>query len=254
MQKVYFHTFGCRVNQYETEAMREKLVQIGYDISENFAESDLCMINSCSVTAQADQKCRQFVRKVLRENPKVRMVLTGCYATRAPDDLRAISPRIEVFSNQEKDSIPEIVSGCSLLSNSSPLLTLFHAHTRAFLKVQDGCDATCTYCIIPRLRPQMESRSLEEIRSEFVSLVRKGYKEIVLTGIRLGSYGLSSSGGRVGKTRGNLVALLQNLIQIPGKFRIRLSSLEITELTDELISLARSSDTICRNFHLPLQS
>ncbi len=254
MRSVYFHTFGCRVNQYETESMRQKLSDIGYRVEGDYKSADLCVINSCSVTAEADRKCRQFVRRVLRGNGSARVLVTGCYATRDPDEVRRISPRIEVFSNQEKDLIPEAVSGCSLSASDSPLLNFFAGRTRAFVKVQDGCDAVCTYCIIPKVRPQMKSRPIPEIRAEVRNLIAHGYKEVVLTGIRLGSYGLASSGGRVGKIPGNLADLLRNLIEIPDDFRIRLSSLEITEVTDELLALVRSSEKICPSFHLPLQS
>ena len=254
MQSVFFHTFGCKVNQYETEAMREKLLKFGYHVARDSASSDVCVINSCSVTAEADSKCRKYVRGVLRKNAKARVLVTGCYATRAPEELRRISPRIEVFSNQQKEIIPEAVSGCSLSSEMSPLLTFFAGRTRAFVKVQDGCDATCTYCIIPKVRPEMKSRPVSEIKKDAESLLSQGFKEIVLTGIRLGSYGLSSSGGRVGRVHGNLTALLRELAALPQDFRIRLSSLEITEVTEELLELVVSSDKICRHFHLPLQS
>ncbi len=248
------HTFGCRVNQYETESMREKIEKMGYASTPNYADSDLCIVNSCSVTHEADRKCRQFVRKILRANLKARVIITGCYATRSPEEIRRISSRIEVFSNQEKKSLPESVTGCSLFIDDSSLLTSFHGHTRAWIKVQDGCDAACTYCIIPQLRPNMESRPVAEILAEVKQLLAQGYKEIVLAGIRLGSYGLSWSGGRVGKTHGNLVSLLTPMIDIPQPFRIRLSSLEITEVTTELLKLAASTSKICPHFHLPLQS
>ncbi len=254
MPSVFFHTFGCKVNQYESESARQKLLKFGYTASDDFSESDVCVINSCSVTEEADKKCRKFVRKILRQNLKTRVLVTGCYATRDPESLRQMSPRIEVFSNRDKDIIPEIVSGCTLSSDESPLLTFFSGHARAFVKVQDGCDAVCTYCIIPRLRPEMKSRPIPEIVAECEGLVRSGFKEIVLTGIRLGSYGLASSGGRVGRFHGNLADLLRSLIAIDERFRLRLSSLEITEVTEEILELAADSDKICRHFHLPLQS
>lgn len=254
MNRVYFHTFGCKVNQYETESLREKLEIRGYSPTHDFKDCQIAVINSCSVTAEADRKCRQFVRKILRSNSEARVIVTGCYATRDPQRLKEVSPRIEIFSNQEKEMIPESVSGCSLLSGESSILTLFSGHTRAFVKVQDGCDAPCTYCIIPKVRPGMVSRKIEEILREVKSLLKIGTKEIVLTGIRLGSYGLSSSGGRVGKNHGELVSLLKEMVQLPGDFRIRLSSLEITEVTVELLDLAKSSNKICPHFHLPLQS
>lgn len=254
LKNVYFHTFGCKVNQYETESLREKLASLGYKTTQDITNSDLCIINSCSVTSEADRKCRQFVRKALRQNEKARIVVTGCYATRDPNEIKKISPRIELFSNQEKETIPEALSGCSLLTSHSSLLTLFNGHTRAFVKVQDGCDATCTYCIIPKVRSKMESRAIDEIKHEVHGLLDQGYKEIVLTGIRLGSYGLSSSGGRVSKIHGNLAALLKELLSLDHIFRIRLSSLEITEVTKELLELAQKEEKICRHFHLPLQS
>src|SRR3989338_1072078 len=254
LETVYFHTFGCKVNQYETESLREKLFQCGYKTTQELAHSDLCIINSCSVTSEADRKCRQFVRRVLRQNRKARIVVTGCYATRDQNEIKKISPRIELFSNQEKEAIPEALTGCSLLAPHSALLTLFNGHTRTFVKVQDGCDATCTYCIIPKVRPKMESRSIAEIKKEAHGLLNQGYKEIVLTGIRLGSYGLDSSGGRVSKIHGNLVTLLKELLSLNGNYRIRLSSLEITEVTKELLELTQSQEKICSHFHLPLQS
>jgi len=263
MATVYFHTFGCKVNQYETESMRQRLQRLGYVSTENWAASDVCVINSCSVTEEADRKCRKFVRRILRENPRGRVLVTGCYATRDPAALREISPRIEVYTNQEKDLIPEILSGCSLSTDESPLITFFSGRSRAFVKIQDGCDAACTYCIIPSLRPEMKSKSIPEVQREVMGLLDAGYKEIVLTGIRLGSYGLAS--GRiptsrrrgnacVARTTGNLADLLRNLIEIPDDFRIRLSSLEITEVTEEILELARNSGKICPHFHLPLQS
>lgn len=251
---VFFHTFGCRVNQYETQSARSRLEKLGCRVSQNPESSDVCVINSCSVTEEADKKCRKFVRRILRENSRGRVLVTGCYATRDPQALRAISPRVEVYSNQEKDLIPELVAGCSLSSDESPVLTFFSGRSRAYIKAQDGCDAACTYCVIPSLRPEMKSRSMAEIVRESASLLEAGFKEIVLTGIRLGSYGLSSSGGRVGRLRGSLTQLLKNLIDLPGDFRIRLSSLEVTEVTEELLELVQSSGKICRHFHLPLQS
>src|SRR5581483_6009006 len=174
MSTVFFHTFGCKVNQYETESLRERLSAAGYQISEDFSQSDVCVVNSCSVTAEADRKCRQFVRKILRSNPRARVLVTGCYATRDPRAVQDISPHVEVFTNQQKDLIPGMLTGCSLSSGDSPLVTLFNGHTRAFVKVQDGCDATCTYCIIPKVRPKMESRTVAQVRAEVEALAASG--------------------------------------------------------------------------------
>lgn len=145
----------------------------------------------------------------------------------------------------------ETVSGCSVFPADSSLISFFEGHTRAFVKIQDGCNAKCTYCIIPKVRPGMESRPAEEILSEIKTLLQKGYKEIVLTGIRLGLYGIDIAGN---EEKPDLVSLLKKIISIKGVFRIRLSSLEITEVSTDLLKLISDSEKICQHFHLPLQS
>lgn len=242
----YFKTFGCKVNQYETELLRTRLEHSGGRTVRDHLQADVCVVNTCSVTAEADRECRQFVRKLLRENERARVVVTGCYATRAPEELRKISPRIETYSNRDKDALPSCF-GFEIASQ--PLgISRFGMRSRAFLKVQDGCRAPCTYCIIPSVRPELTGKPSEEVLREARELVETGHEEIVLTGIRLGLY-RSRKG-----TSLNLTGLLRELLKLPGRFRIRLSSIEVTEVSEELIRLVEREPRLCRHFHIPLQS
>jgi len=241
--KVFYKTFGCKVNQYETELLKARLEHSGAEQSRRLENADLCLVNSCSVTHEADRECRQFVRKILRENTRTRVIVTGCYATRAPKELSQLSSRVEVYSNLEKDKLPSCV-GFEVAGE--PLgIRHFGERSRAFLKVQDGCKAPCTYCIIPTVRPQLWSKPLEQVVEEARQLLKEGYQELVLTGIRLGQY-------RSNKT--NLTRLLKTLLTLPGRFRLRLSSIEVTEISDELIRLIQDTPQICRHLHIPMQS
>jgi len=246
--KLWSFTFGCKVNQYETELLRHRLIGKADHHVQDFKDADICLINSCSVTGFADKECRQLIRKVLRENEHARVIVTGCYATRAPEEVKKISDRLEVYTNQEKEELPSCV-GFEL--NEKPLgIHHFAGRTRAFLKVQDGCQAPCNYCIIPTVRPQMWSKPLSLVLDEALTLIANGYQEIVLTGIRLGLYLGEDKKG----TKTNLVGLLRQLIDLEGHFRVRLSSLEVTEVSEQLIKLVEDSPKICRHFHIPMQS
>ncbi|HNA60915.1 MAG TPA: tRNA (N(6)-L-threonylcarbamoyladenosine(37)-C(2))-methylthiotransferase MtaB [Elusimicrobiota bacterium] len=247
MSRVYFHTFGCKANQYDTELLREKMASGGAVTVEKPADADLCLVNSCSVTAKADQECRQFVRRLLRENDHARVVVTGCYATHAPGELRALSPRVEVYSNAEKNSLPACV-GFEVAPEVFGL-SRFSDRSRAFVKIQDGCRAPCTYCIIPQTRPSYWNKPADQVIQEITTLAAAGHGEIVLTGIRLGLYQGSLEGQRF-----DLAGLLERLVEIPGDFRIRLSSLEVTEVSDDIVLLAARNSKICRHFHIPMQS
>jgi threonylcarbamoyladenosine tRNA methylthiotransferase MtaB len=246
--KIWSFTFGCKVNQYETELLRHRLTGPGDIHVAKPADADLCLINTCSVTAFADKECRQLIRRVLRENPTARTIVTGCYATRAPKEVQAISERVEVYTNQQKDELPSCV-GYEVADR--PLgIHQFAGRTRAFLKIQDGCKAPCNYCIIPTVRPDLSSKPFEQVMAEAEALLANGYQELVLTGIRLGLYrGKTSAGEKL-----DLVDLLRKLVAIPKKFRIRLSSLEVTEVTDRLIEFVKANPKICRHFHIPMQS
>jgi len=245
--KVWTYTFGCKVNQYETELLRHRLTS-GQEssvktIDVKLEEADLCLINTCSVTAFADKEARQMIRRVLRVNPRARLIVTGCYATRVPEEIRKISDKVEVYTNQQKDELPSCV-GFEVADQ--PLgIHQFAGRTRAFLKIQDGCKAPCNYCIIPTVRPEMWSKPLDHVMAEAEALLKNGYQEIVLTGIRLGLY---KDGGTT------LLGLLEKLVRVPMKFRVRLSSLEVTEVSDRLIRFVRDNPKICRHFHVPMQS
>lgn len=248
--KIYFKTFGCRVNQYETEGLRERLLSDGvsYAVSD-FEKADLCVINTCTVTSEADRDALQIARQISRRNPAARLVVTGCLATRSPEEIRKAAPAAVIVSNEEKEDLPSLI-GCLSVPGAAGLQN-FSEHARAFIKVQDGCNMYCTYCIIPAVRPEMSSRQPETIEREVARLVENGYSEIVLCGIRLGRYMSADSSGR----RVDFVRLLERLIALPGDFRIRLSSLEITDITERFLTLAAESDgKICPSFHLPLQS
>jgi threonylcarbamoyladenosine tRNA methylthiotransferase MtaB len=251
-KSVAFHTFGCKVNQYETEELREQMRLGGFAIVPMGAQADVNVINSCSVTADADSSCRQLVRKILREQPDSRVVVTGCYAERAPDDIRDISPRVEVFGNREKPLIAValgVPTSCVQSAAKNGVVALAE-RTRVYLKVQDGCDAHCTYCIIPSVRPNLVSRHPDLLLHEAQRLLEKGYKEIVLTGVRLGRYEAQVESGDVW----DLARLVRQLVSLTGEFRIRLSSIEVTEISDSLIELMRTEPKLCAHFHIPLQS
>lgn len=237
--KIWSFTLGCKVNQYETELLRHRMIGRGDQEVKNIEDADLCLINTCSVTSFADKEARQTIRKVLRNNPRTRVIVTGCYATRAPEEIKSISDRLEVYTNQQKDELPSCV-GFEVAEK--PLgIHQFAGRTRAFLKIQDGCKAPCNYCIIPTVRPNMWSKPEAHVLTELKALLDNGYQEIVLTGIRLGL------------TRG-FIDLLKKMTDVPGKFRIRLSSLEVTEVTDKLIDFVQSNSKMCRHFHIPMQS
>lgn len=246
--KIWSTTFGCKVNQYETELLRHRITKPGDTFVATPEEAELCLINSCSVTSFADKECRQMVRKVLRSNPTARVIVTGCYATRAPDEVKAISPRLEVYTNEEKNQLPSCL-GFEVADQ--PLgIHQFAGRSRAFLKIQDGCKAPCNYCIIPTVRPDIWSKPVDNALAEAKALLDNGYQEIVLTGIRLGLY---RGVGPDGKSE-SLLHLLKRLVAIPRNFRIRLSSLEVTEVTDDLIEFVSETPKICRHFHIPMQS
>jgi threonylcarbamoyladenosine tRNA methylthiotransferase MtaB len=249
-KKVAFHTFGCKVNQYETEELREQLKLGGFSIVPMGDTADVNVINSCSVTADADSSCRQLVRKLLREQPASRVVVTGCYAERSPDELRDISPQVEVFGNREKPLIAislGVPTACVEQAAKSGVVALAD-RSRAYLKVQDGCDAHCTYCIIPSVRPDLLCREPESVLREAGQLIARGYREIVLTGVRLGRYQWGE------EDPWDLVRLVNALVDLRGDFRIRLSSIEVTEISGRLIHLMRENPKVCPHFHIPLQS
>lgn len=245
--KFFFHTFGCRVNQYETEAVKNALVPRGERPAADYREADVCVINTCSVTQAADRDAVRLLRRVTRDNPTARLIVTGCLATRDPGVIAAAAPQAEIIGNKDKGVIPALFSCRTDPGLDRP----FADRSRAFIKIQDGCNMECAFCVIPSLRPQLSSRPLAELVGEIAGLVNSGVPEIVLCGIRLGRYLVEDGEGR----RFGLTGLMERLLDLPGDFRIRLSSLEISDATERLLDLMKSSGgKICPSLHLPLQS
>ncbi|MGL4594876.1 MAG: tRNA (N(6)-L-threonylcarbamoyladenosine(37)-C(2))-methylthiotransferase MtaB [Thermoguttaceae bacterium] len=248
------HTLGCKVNQYESEYCREALLRLGFaEVPEN-ETPDLLLINTCAVTSESDQKSRKVVRKMIAEHPHAEVIVFGCSARFRPEMFHSISGVAKVFANQKdmSDWLQQIG-----LEDECFGIRRFGERHRAYIKVQDGCQVGCSYCIIPKVRPILKSRPIPEVVAEVQNLFQNGYKEIVLTGIHLGHYGIDLpviSGEKPCLDR--LVAELLKLkhyFQLP--FRIRLSSLEAVEVSDELIHLmSQNPDVICPHFHLSMQS
>ncbi len=223
----YISTFGCKVNQYESQLLEDEYSAGGMRRVTSPEEASLIIINSCTVTAEADRQCRQLIRRLRARNPEAEIIVTGCYAKRAAEEIAAAAEKIKV--KQRESAFGSIAS--------------FRGHSRAFIKIQDGCDAHCTYCIVPSVRPVMWSKPYEQAAMEIQSLAAAGYPEAVLTGIHLGRY------------EGGISALMRRLLSIEGTFRFRLSSLEISEVDDLLIGLIRDNPgRICPHLHVPLQS
>ncbi len=248
--KYFFQTFGCRVNQYETELLRERLTGgESASATEDYETADVCVVNTCTVTREADKDALRLIRRIGRRNPAAKLVVTGCLASRAPEEIRAAAPGALIVGNRSKEDLPAML-GCSPMPGAVGIGD-FHGHSRAFIKVQDGCNMSCSYCIIPSVRPAMSSKPIAGLEAEARGLLDRGYREIVLCGIRLGRYLSQDPSGR----RVDFVAMLDRLLGLAGDFRIRLSSLEITDITERFLDLfAASQGKLCPSFHLPLQS
>lgn len=238
-------TLGCRTNQYETQGFADQLRQMGYSQgSDGDTDTELCIVNTCTVTESADSSSRHAIRELLRENPDAKVMVTGCYAEGKPEEVAAIDPRIHVVSNKNKESLLNI----ALPENDIPEFKIerFEAHTRAFLKVQDGCNSFCSYCIIPYVRGRSRSRTRQEILDEAATLIHNGYKEIVITGINIGDY---DGGGE-----DNLAGLVRALDDLPGLERLRISSIDPDEVDDNLLDAVIKGKHTCPSMHIVLQS
>lgn len=252
MAKLKTVTLGCKVNQYETEFVREGLLGIGYQDAVEGQSADLCIVNTCTVTNEGDSKSRQVIRRLARENPDSRIVVMGCYATRAPDEVGRLPNVVEVVT--DKRELPDLLGRFGVVEIPTGISRFGDRH-RAFVKVQDGCLLRCSYCIIPAVRPQLASRPVPHILDEIRRLVANGYREIVLTGIHLGHYGVDWNQGRPKSEWIRLAHLLTEIVRIEGDFRVRLSSIEATEITRELTEvLAEHPEKICPHLHVCLQS
>ena len=250
--RIAFTTLGCKINQIETDAMQQDLLSRGNSIVPFDAEADIYVINTCTVTAKSDYQCRQVVRSAIRRGNGAKVVVTGCYAETRPDEIKKI-PGVEmVIGNRDKAMISDHIM--SMISangaGSMPALTVpvkaLRSRTRGFLKIQDGCNNRCSYCIVPFARGDSRSAAPGEVVHEFERLVSSGCPEVVLSGVHIGSYGSDLGTGI------SLTDMLRTLILSRGNTRIRLSSIEPNEITTEMV--AYLGQGLCRHLHIPLQS
>jgi threonylcarbamoyladenosine tRNA methylthiotransferase MtaB len=258
-------TVGCKLNQYESEGIAEAFEEGGFEVVPFSERADVYVVNTCTVTGRSDYRSRQMLRRASRRNPSALVVATGCYAQREPGALSSMPEVRLVVGNAEKHAIPGLIaehltSGGRPPSDVdvfvSPLrgrsfeafdIRRFRGHTRAFLKIQDGCDRRCSYCAVPDARGPARSRPFRDVVDQAARLTANGYREIVLTGVHIGSYG--ADGGGPG-----LPELLSALEEVPGLARLRLGSVEPNELSPGLAAAILRSDKICRHLHVPLES
>lgn len=242
MKKIAFFTLGCKVNQYETETLRKQLLKYFQEV--DFSDTaDIYIINTCCVTEVAETKSKKIIKRAIRHNPDAFIIITGCLAEINSFEIEKTG-RVLVIPQRDKQNIPEIVK-----ERFRPEIQKDYyerKRTRVFIKIQDGCNRFCSYCIIPYIRGKSRSRNQEEILKEIKLYIEEGAKEIVLTGICLGDYGRDISG--------SLAELLKKIENLEGNFRIRLSSIELNDIDEELKKVIFSSKKICHHFHIPLQS
>jgi len=236
-------TLGCRTNQYETQAYRDQLLQLGYLEADEGEEADLCIVNTCTVTESADRSSRHQIRQLIRQNKGAEVIVTGCLAERRPDLIQKIGGVSSVFPNKEKEHLIASLFPDEDIPEFS--IKHFEAHTRAFVKVQDGCNSFCTYCIIPYVRGRSRSRTIEEVVREVEALVASGYKDIVITGINVGDF----EDGKRG-----LADLMRTVDQVEGVKRLRLSSIDPDEIDDDLMDAILNGKNTCHSLHMVLQS
>lgn len=253
--KVGICSLGCKVNIYESEVVTDLLKKGGYEIVPFEDKADIYIINTCSVTNESDKKSRKMINRAKKNNSEAIIVVMGCYSQVSSDDIEADI----ILGNKDKSKIVEILNDFIRDRESKKIIydlssvefekmeiSHFDNHTRAFVKIQDGCNAFCSYCIIPYTRGRVRSKNKEDVIEEVSRLVKDGYKEIVLTGIHTGRYGIDINS--------SLYELLCELVKIPNIYRIRLSSIEINEVTPEIIDLYKNNKIMARHLHVPLQS
>ncbi len=262
MKKVAFITLGCKVNQYETNSMIQQFLQKGYEIVETTKKADIYIVNTCTVTNIADRKSRQMLRKVKELNSEAIVVACGCYVQVAKETVEKIEEIDLVLGNNEKKNMVEIIETYEQEHQKhSEVQDVMHQEeyvelgeitytekTRAVIKVQDGCDRFCSYCIIPYARGKVRSRKPENVIAEIEKIAQKGMKEVVITGIHIASYGKDF------KEEYKLIDLLEKINQVNGIQRIRLGSIEPLLITEEFVKRLSKLEKICHHFHLSLQS
>lgn len=264
MKRIAFYTLGCKVNQADTASMEAIFRKAGYKVVGFNEQADIYLINTCVVTNMGQRKSRQIINRAVRSNPLALTVVTGCYPQTAPDEVKNIAGVDVIIGNQERGRIVELAEQ-ALAAKQDEVLDNVHKitvdtqfeeldagtetdKTRAFLKIQEGCNQYCTYCIIPYARGPLRSRSLDSIREEIGKLVAAGYKEVVLIGIHLGCYGKEHGGSLT------LYDAVKAALSVEGLKRLRLGSLESVEVEPRLLDLMREDKRLCRHLHLPLQS
>lgn len=264
MAKIAFYTLGCKVNQADTASMKNLFLRSGHQLVSFDGEADVYIINTCVVTNTGQRKSRQTIHRAIRKNPNALIVVTGCYPQTAAEEVKAIAGVDMIIGNQDRAQIVQLVEE-RLAHRQTDTLDAVHKltastafeemaagditdKTRAFLKIQEGCNQFCTYCIIPYARGPLRSRSLESIRTETQRLISAGFKEIVLIGIHLGCYGKENPDGPT------LYDAVKTVLDVPGVQRLRLGSLESVEVEPRLLTLMQEDARFCRHLHLPLQS
>jgi len=234
---------GCKVNQYESQLIREQLKLAGF-VEANGKPADIYVINTCTVTASADSDSRNFIRRAMRFNPSAKIIVTGCYVQKDADEIKKICPDAVIVRNEEKGNMIDVIGNCRGTLQRAPTydgISDFFGHNRAFVKIQDGCDNHCSYCKVPFVRGRSRNRNAKDILKEANNLAGAGFKEIVLCGICLGAYK-------------DLIGLVEKLERIEVLKRIRFSSIEPVYLSKDFIDKIASSKKICRHLHIPLQS
>jgi len=262
MKKVALHNLGCKVNAYETEAMQEMLEHAGYEIVPFQEGADIYVINTCTVTNIADRKSRQMLHRARKMNPDAVVVAAGCYV-QAQAEKQVIDPCIDIVlgNNKKQDLLTALQAYEEAHGDLREVIDINHTkeyenlhltkqgeHTRAYIKVQDGCNQFCSYCIIPYARGRVRSRAKEDVVAEVTDLAKNGYQEVVLTGIHLSSYGIDF------ENEDNLLSLIRAVHEIEGIKRIRLGSLEPRIITEEFVQAIAALPKMCPHFHLSLQS
>ncbi len=264
--RFYIKTLGCKTNQYESDRLAKELILRGWDKVSEKDNPDICLVNTCTVTKQADRKSRQMLRKLISKNPDSKVIAMGCYVNRDKEELKDINGIFGVFPNEKKADLPDILEDILRIPKSSnfninrtrlsnielgrtkPEFLNYSSHTRALVKIEDGCDNFCSYCIVPYVRGKPISRNKKEIINEIKYLVSEGVKEVVLTGINIGIYGKEL------ENETDLTGLIEEILKKTNIFRVRLSSIDVNNISSSLIDLLSENNRLCPHLHISLQS
>lgn len=267
MKRCAFVTLGCKANSYDTQVLREQVLRAGYQEVPADRPADLFVVNTCTVTHRSGRKSRQVIHRLIRDNPAALVVVTGCYAESDREALLAIEGVDLVVGNADKTRLTELIRDCPGHRELPPLplwgpdaeaplaagITRFEGQTRAFVKIEDGCDVFCSFCIIPYVRGPVRSRTPDEVVAECAALAEAGYREVVLTGIHLGGYGQDTDAPGA-PAAGALVRLLARLDEETGLERVRISSIDCWEIDEALLDAVAALPTVAAHLHIPLQA